>query len=96
MKLTLDDNSNAYEVVEKIVLEKYKNRGESIIVQLRLKYGYEQKYYKITTLLLNDGEDCFRPKWVWEYDWWEGEQDVELIAAAPISDIDISETFAIS
>ena len=27
--------------------------------------------------------------WVWEYDWWEGEENVELIGAIALSDIKI-------
>lgn len=27
--------------------------------------------------------------WVWDYDWWEGEENVELIGAIALSDIKI-------
>lgn len=92
MKITWDKNSTAYKAVAKVVLEKYKYTNESIVVQIRLKYSCEQKYKDITELFINDGEDYGNPDYIWENDWWEGQQDVELIATAPISEIDLSVT----
>jgi len=95
MKLTWDKDSNAYAAVEKIILDKYGSRGESIVVNLQLKYSCEDKYHFATTILLNDGIDCFNPDWIWEYDWWEGEQDVILLAAAPISEVELNDQWCI-
>ena len=83
---------DAYEDVMNAVLEKYGSRGENIVVQLRTKYKLTDNWINVTTLLLNEG-DCVDPEWLWEYDWWEGGSDVELIAAAPVSDIALPDEF---
>ena len=82
MRVTWDyKKSNAYEAVENIVLKKYGYLNDSIVVQLRTKYKCEgeDEWHDITDILLFDKE------YIWESDWWEGEQDVELIAAAPVA-----------
>lgn len=94
MILHLKPGETGYEAVEKIVLAKYGRRGESILVQLRTKHLENEPWYDQTELLLNDGEDCYTPKWIWEIDWWEGAPFVDLVAAAPVSQIDISGSFA--
>lgn len=92
MKLTWDDS--AYDAVERVVLEKFKNCGASMVIQLRKKYGCEDDWEDCTELLLNDG-DWINPKWVWENDWWEGEDDVELIAAAPVFAVSLDDKWRI-
>ena len=90
MKLTWDKNSSAYAAASKAIFEKYKDINESIVVQLREKHREEDKWDDFTILFLNDGEDWANPKYIWEWDWWEGEKFVELLAAAPVGEIDIT------
>ena len=89
MKLKWD--TNAYDAVEKIVLDTYGPLNASIVVQLQMKYDYEDNWEECTELLLNDGESWDNPEWIWENDWWEGQQDVDLIAAAPIYAVKLEE-----
>ena len=88
-------NDNPYKIIKNIVLDKYGSRGESILVELKTKYSCDDEYVSFSSLLLNDGEDWLNPDWIWEDDWWEGEQDVELVAAAPVGDIKLSEEWRI-
>ena len=90
MKLDLAGYTNGYAAVEDAVLSRYAYTGESIVVELRTKYSHEKTYAQRTELLLNDGPDFLSPLYVWENDWWEGEQDIELVAAAPISRVRLS------
>ena len=96
MKLTWDKNSTAYDAVEKIIHEKYSN-GEDFVVQIKLRYNptkeYREEYREITELYYNDGYDWQYPDYVWQYDWWEGEEDVELIAVAPISSLKLDKQY---
>ena len=94
MILKIDKKTTGYDAAEKVIFEKYGVMGESKVVQLRTKYKFDKDWTDITTLLLNDGT-WSEPDWIWEYDWWEGEEDVDLVAVAPVSRIDISEDFAI-
>ena len=36
---------------------------------------------------MNEGEEPIDPVYVWQNDWWEGEQDVILVAAARVEDV---------
>lgn len=51
---------------------------DDYVVRLKLKYNHEKEYRYTTEILTFDGSygaGCF----VWENDWDEGEQDVEVI-----------------
>lgn len=93
VKITWKDNP--YNAIRKIVTDKYKNRGESIVVQLRTKYSCEDEYEEHTELLMNDG-DWMNPDYCWENDWWEGKDDIILVAAAPISEIELDKKWRIT
>ena len=95
MKLTWDKNNpnkpqDAYEAVEEAVKEKYGKCGCSLnfIVRIRMKYDYEEKYRERNELFYDDGADWLHPQMVFQYDWWEGEQDVELIGWIPIDEME--------
>lgn len=83
--------NTAYDEVEKIVLEKYGDTGDSILVQMRLKYDGDDEWEECTELLLNEGPDWTTPKYVWENDWWEGQEHIEVIAMAPVYAIDLGD-----
>lgn len=87
--------NTAYDEVEKIVLEKYGDTGASILVQMRLKYDGDDEWEEHTELLLNEGNDWATPKYIWENDWWAGQQDVDLIAVAPVYAIKLDDEWKV-
>lgn len=95
MKLTWDKNNpnkpqDAYEAVEEVVKEKYGKCGCGLnfIVRIRMKYDCEEKYRESNELFYDDGNDWLHPQMVFQCDWWEGEQDVELIGCIPIDELE--------
>lgn len=96
--MKLEWNDNAYNAVEKVISDKYPHGGnESIVVQLKQKYDFENEdeWEEVTTLLLNEGKDYLNPEFVWEFDWWEGQQDVELVAFAPVSFVKLTDEWKV-
>lgn len=96
MKISWNKNQTAYRAVSEQVLKRFGWTNESIVVQIKKKYSSDDNYSNITELLINDAQSDGEPQYIWEHDWWEGEQDVELIAAAPVSLITLKniETFS--
>lgn len=91
MKTVLWRNGySPYDAVRDMVESKYK--WGSFIVQMRMKYEHEDDWKEITELLYNDGIHAHRQ---WEHYWWSGQQNVQLVAVAPINDLDISKEWAI-
>ena len=96
-KVTWGPESNAYAAVEEAIFENEDWPCGSYLVQLKIKYADqpEDKYLDKTELLIDDrhasGDD---PNYVWEYDWWEGEEDVIILGLAKVEDIDLSTSFA--
>lgn len=86
MRIELNGRSG-YEAVESVVLFYYGQTGQSIVVELQTRGCGEWVWKHFSALLLNDGDDWNHPRYVWEYDWWEGEPDIQLIAAAPVCDV---------
>ena len=86
MELRFKDNETAYEAASKVILKRY-GSGESFVVQLRQKYDDFDFWEEFTVLLINEPIDPIHSKYIWETAWWEGQEIVELLAAAPISKI---------
>ena len=86
MKITWQENETPYDVIEDIIVEKYRHVGCSMdfIVRIKLKYENEENYREYNELLYDETGDCFMPHLSWQYDWWEGEQKVELLGCIPI------------
>lgn len=64
----------------------------SKIVRIRLKYSFETDWRYINELYLYDPESGLpHSEYVWENDWWEGEEDVEILGFINISDVKIPE-----
>lgn len=78
---------SAYAEIEEKVLERYGERGESLVVQVEMRHGVGEAYERKTVLLLND----YDYGWMWEVDWWSGEEDVRLVGAQPVSDVKVEE-----
>lgn len=94
MRLTWDKDSDAYTAVENEIFKRYSCYG-SFIVQIREKHMEEEKWYEATELLLNEGYDNEHPHYIWENDWWEGEQFVELVAVAPVFNVKLADEWRI-
>lgn len=64
----------------------------SKIVRIRLKYSFETDWRYINELYLYDPESGLPySEYVWEHDWHEGEEDVEILGFINISDVNIPE-----
>ena len=87
MKLDLSNVIDPYDYIRQIILDRFPDAIESFVVELKIRYTSDEEYDDITTLLLNEGDDYLNSDYVWEYDWWEEERDVILVAAAPINDL---------
>lgn len=94
MLLRLTPEQNGYDVVFEAIKDRFEDMWDSMIVQLKTKHYEDEEWDDTTELLINDGFDWEHPHWEWETDWWEGERFIDLVAAAKITDIDISESFA--
>lgn len=49
-----------------------------------MKYKHETDYTYICELVLYDDD---KDELVWQNDWWEGQEEVELVAYYPITEI---------
>ena len=77
---------SGYDAVKRAVLEKGDIYGsESILVRIGTKGSADKEFRYSTELLINDGVDWATPNYIWESDWWEGENEIEVLFAAPIS-----------
>lgn len=89
-----EQNVSGYYGVEQAIIRKLGEiPPESLLVQIRTKHREDEEWRDITELLIQEGTSD-DPKWIWESDWWEGEQFVDLVAVAKIWQVDISEDFA--
>lgn len=82
-----------YEAAEAVVMAKmeqlYGFMNESILVRIGIK-DYGDKDYRYTTeLLINDGPDSETPEYIWESDWWEGQDEIEIVWAVPVSEFEL-------
>lgn len=65
---------------------------ESKVVSIRLKYSFESDWRYINELYLYDPEGGLPySDYVWENDWYEGEEYVEILGYINISDIKVPE-----
>lgn len=61
---------------------------DDYIVRIKLKYDNETDYRYTNELLLYEGSDYEGSIYIWNNDWNEGEQDVEVIGYIPVSEVD--------
>ena len=57
---------------------------EQFIVGIKMKYDHEREYEHINVIFSFDSEHSV---FCWEYDWWEGQQEVYVEGIIPISEI---------
>ena len=94
VKLTWDKSSSAYEAVEKAISKNKLYDNCDMLVRIKYKYSWESdnEYVTSNEILTFDesGEVA-----MWEYDWWEGQRDVWVIAATPIEKIELQDKWNI-
>ena len=52
-----------------------------------MQYDGEDKPREYNELIYNDGASWETPNLVWQNDWWEGEEHVELLGCIPIDEL---------
>lgn len=58
---------------------------EDVIVGIKMKYDHEREYVRLNVIFSYDHD---RECGIWEYDWWEGQQEVYLVGIIPISEVE--------
>lgn len=90
--MRISNPQNGYEAVEKAVMEQmkilYGFMNESILVRIGAKDSVDKEYRYSTELLINDGKDWATPKYIWESDWWYGQDKIEVVWAVPVSEFE--------
>lgn len=66
--------------------EKYINTlsEDTYLVRLRFWYDFEGRNASAVENVILDIKDNV---YMWEYDWWEGQQNIELVWIVPLQDI---------
>ena len=82
-KIINDGYEYLHKQIEKLREEKnIYEYDDKYIVYYKLKHSKNEEYeYETTTLEYDYQLD----KYVWEYDWWEGEDYIELVGITPVS-----------
>ena len=57
---------------------------DDVLVVIKMKYKHETDYTYICELVLYDDD---KHELVWQSDWWEGQEEVNLVAYYPITEI---------
>lgn len=60
---------------------------ETQLVYLRQRYKYEEDWEYLNEILSVDMD--FPGYYIWENDWNEGQENVEILGCVPISEIDV-------
>ena len=86
MRITWDKSSDPYDEITNIIEQWCKKNiwGDFLVTIETCHTGGKPE---ITTEYL--GIDETGHKFIWEYDWWEGEPYVELLGFAPMCEIEI-------
>ena len=65
-----------------------KSEPDNKIVFIRLKYSWEDKPRYINVLYLYDPQHGLPySEYVWEYDWYEGEDEVDILGCINVSEV---------
>ena len=57
-----------------------------MLVRIKMKYSCDKEYEYLNVLYVFDMD---KVKHVWYWDWYEGQQDVEIIGAVLLEDVDV-------
>lgn len=89
MKLYLTDK-DGYEAVSDIIKEWAEKNQPYVycayIVDIQTPNGRNMEYVEYDI-----SDDC----WVWQNDWWEGEDEIELFGFAPLDEIELDDRWKI-
>lgn len=69
-------------------LEKHACLGETLLVRIQQKYDCDKEYEDLSALLEIE-EDKGKIIGVWDWDWWEGQEDVKFVGCMPIKEVEI-------
>lgn len=58
---------------------------EDVIVGIKMKYDHETEYERLNVIF---SYSAVQKCGIWEYDWWEGQQEAYLDGIIPISEVD--------
>lgn len=77
----------------KMTLEDFGERAQhssfnTYVVEIMLKYNHEDDYRTTTEVYDKEDSDDIN-SWVWLNDWYEGEDEIWVIGAAPVDKIDV-------
>ena len=60
------------------------------IIKIRCKYACETRWEILNELVCYyESYDGMRDVWEWQYDWFEGQDDVEILGYIPIDSVDV-------
>lgn len=89
MKLYLTDK-DGYEAVSDIIKEWAEKNQPYVycayIVDIQTPNGRNMEYVEYDI-----SDDC----WIWQNDWWEGEDEIELFGFAPLDEIELPDKWQI-
>lgn len=78
-----------------LAVEAYSLAGTSCVVKLRLRDAAGTT--RIIKVYLDVWySESFIPNYSWEYDWYEGEPRVEMLAVVPLEDLEIPDAMCIT
>lgn len=86
-ELTMESNLTPYDTLGDYVekwLKEVNGCYEDVIVGIKMKYDHETEYERLNVIFSPYGDG----NGIWEYDWWEGQQEVYLVGIIPISEVD--------
>lgn len=63
---------------------------EDCIIKIRCKYACETRWETLNELVCYyDSYDGMHNVWEWQYDWFEGQDDVEILGYIPVNSVDV-------
>lgn len=101
-KIVFNTEANQYpdDIILETIHELYPMKGGDYLVELKMKDNEdcpETDYRDITELVLDVRKsDEADPHYEFRNDWWEGQQDIVLLAIAPIDQVDITDNFDVN
>lgn len=87
-ELAMESNLTPYDTLGDYVekwLREVNGCYEDVIVGIKMKYDHETEYERLNVIF---SYSAVQKCGIWEYDWWEGQQEVYLVGIIPISEVD--------
>ena len=97
MSIHVDSGRDGYTLVQNALRKAIQFEvGDRYLVQLKMKSSLTSSndWLDITELLTIDYDMDFKePLMFWDTDWYDGQEEIIILAVANIKDIDISQSF---